>query len=291
MPEIKYLKRMTTQPRLDTNIYRLQIPKINEKSIVEEAKRLNLTGNIKTAEVLKNPKELSYTEGPYVVTLYQKSGALRFYDSTRWQMDDGTSHVTMSDDDAVEIAEKFIKKTQLVPMAECKLFKVTHLHVGVQERDSNKAEERIIDTGVIFQRTLDKTPVEGPGGKVIVYIDSQGDVTGCDRIWRDLSVVYRKVPSNQLRPTRYAELNLAGYWRRADVKRIDVKETRFGYFEAGRSESQRYLQPTFIMPITLMSADERIVMKSVHVVPAAQRPVGSIMPRLKVVPEEPPREE
>jgi hypothetical protein len=289
MVDIAFTSRLESLPERDTNIYRLKGPRVNERSLREMAKRFELKGDIASGEFSKDADELTYTEGPSVVTLFRSSGALRYYDNIRWQVDDGKSEVEFSDDEAVSIAEDFISRSDLVPLAECRLLKVSHLHVAALERDSNTYDERIIDVGVVFQRTIDNIPVEGPGGNVIVYVDHDGTVTGCERIWREIADVHREVPSDQLRPPEYAENSLARYWRQSKATRIEVEETRFGYYESGRDESQRYLQPAYIMPLTLIGPDERFVMKSVHVVAAALKPVGRIMPQYKVMPEQPPR--
>jgi hypothetical protein len=289
MTDIAFLSRLESLPVLDTNIYRLKGPGVNERSLREMARRFELTGDLESGEVLKDADELTYTQGPFVVTLFRSSGALRYYDSTRLQVDDGESKVEFSDDKAVGIAEDFIRRSDLVPLVECRLLRVSHLHVATLERESNTHNERIIDVGVVFQRTIDSVPVEGDGGKVTVYVGYDGTVTGLERIWRDIAEVHRKVPSNQLRPPEYAENSLTRYWRRSRATRIEVTETRFGYYELGKDESQRYLQPAYIMSLTIIGPDERFVEKSVHVVAAASKPIGRLMPRHKVAPDQPLR--
>jgi hypothetical protein len=253
------------------------------------ARRFELKGDLESGDLLKDADELTYSEGPFVVTLFRSSGALRYYDRTRWQVDDGKSAVEFSDDQAIGIAQEFISRADLAPLAECKLLKVSHLHVAAMERESNSHDERIIDVGVVFQRTIDNVPVDGAGGKVTVYVGHDGAVTGVERIWRDIADVHRKVPSGQLRPPEYARDRLARYWRQSEAARIEVKETRFGYYELGRGRSQRYLQPAYIMPLMLIGLDERFAMESVHVVAAASKPVGRLMPRRRPMPEQPQR--
>lgn len=289
MPEVEFLQRLTAPPQQNTNIYRLRAPGVNQRSLLEMAKRLNLKGSLRGAEFLQDDKRLTYLEGPYVVTLCRRSGALRYYNITRWQMDDGQSHVKLSDDEAVGVARNFIQASDLAPLAECKLFKVTRLHVATGEQGADRGEERVIDVGVVFRRMVDKVPVDGPGGMVMVYIDHTGEVTGCDRIWREVQEVHSNVPFEKLRSPAYAEQELGRYWRPYQFEHIEVEDMRFGYFELGRGELQRYLQPTYVMPLKLISADKRIVMKSVHVTLAGPKPVGRIMPPLKPILEEPPR--
>lgn len=290
MTNIAFLSRLESLPVLNTNIYRLKGPGVNERSLREIARRFELTGDLKSGEILKDAEEYTYIQGPFVVTLFHASGALRYYDRTCWQVDDGKSRVKFSDDEAIGIAHDFIRRSELVPLDECSLLRVTHLHVATLERESNTHNERIIDVGVFFHRTIDKVPVEGDGGKVAVYVGHDGTVTGLESIWRDIAEVHRKVPSDQLRSPEHAENDLNKYWRQSRATRIEVTETRFGYFELGKDKSQRYLQPAYIMPLKIIGPDERFVVESTHVVPAASKPVGRLMPRPKVVQEQPPRE-
>jgi hypothetical protein len=283
MADIEFLSRLESTPMVDTNIYRLKGPGVNERSLREIAHRFELKGDLGRGEFLKDAEELTYTEGPFVVTLFRSSGALRYFDSTRWQVDDGKSKVEFSDDEAIGIAQEFIRRTDLVSLDECRIMRITHLHVASLERESNAHNERIIDVGVIFQRTIHNLPVEGAGGKVTIYIDHDGTITGLERIWREIVDVYRKVSFSELQTPKYAENNLIRYWMRSKAVRIEVAETRFGYFEFGRNESQRYLQPAYVMPLTRIGPNEHFVVKSEHVVAAASKPVGRLVPRKKVM--------
>lgn len=289
MSSIRYEKRLTKTPRKVTRIYRLRRRVAKERSILQIAKRFGLKGERNVSEISKDPDELTYREGQNVIVLYKKSGAVRYYDSTRWQVDDGKSEVDITDTRARSIAEKFIRKTGLVPLREVKLLRVSRLHVGTAEISTGKSEERIIDVGVIFGRTIDKLPVEGPGGKAVVYIDHDEEVTGFDFVWREIESVERDIPAAQLRSPKYAEENLRKYWQKRMPHELVVEDMRFGYFELGREQVQRFLQPTYIMPIELVSRDPRIVVRDLHVVPAALKYAGRIMPIRRKKPLEPPR--
>jgi hypothetical protein len=289
MTEFNYLGRLESRPAVDTNILRLKGPGVNERLLWDLAHRFGLKGDLRDGQLSKDADELAYAEGALVVTLFRPSGALRYYDSTRWQVDDGKSRVEFSDDEAVGIAQDFIRQTDLVPLADCRLLRVSHLHVATLEQETNAHDERIIDVGVVFQRTIDNVPVEGPGGKVTIYVGHDSTVTGLERVWREIAEVHREVPANQLRPPEFAENNLVRYWRRSGAARVEVNEIRFGYYELGKDDPQRYLQPAYLMLLTVIGPDERFVVKSEHVVAAASKPVGQLMPRPRPSPEQSPR--
>jgi hypothetical protein len=291
MTKINFLKKLDKTPEIDTSIYRLKKPRVDEPTLLETAKLLKLKGDKESGAILASKDKLTYTEGSFVVSLCGHSGGMHYYDRSRYQVDDGKSQIDFSDDKAVDIAKKFIDQSKLVGKDKYKMLKVSHLNVGSIERGSTKAEERVIDVGVAFTRTIDEVPVEGPGGKVVVYIDHKGEVTGCKRIWREIEKVHVKVPHGQLQSPKFAEEDLSKYWQVEGIKNIDVMETRFGYFEFGWGKSQQYLHPTYVMPLTLVSTERRVVMKSVHVVSAAPKPIEPIMPPHKVKRKEPIRKE
>jgi hypothetical protein len=221
--------------------------------------------------------------------VYRASGGVRFHDNARWQVDDGKAHVTFDDADAVKLAQRYLEEVALVPLEECKLLRVTRLNVGVVERQTGFAEERVIDVGVAFQRVINNVPVIGPGGKVIVYLDHNGDLTGVDRIWREIQDVYQ--PDVQLRSPESAQQDVVRHYGEQGSGLIIIEDIRFGYFELGWEDDQRYMQPAYFMPLTISDTDGLFVMRSEHYVAASTDLPERLMPPPPVVPEQAPRKE
>ena len=279
MPDVRFLQRLDAAPKVKTQIHALAPPGATAKALRDFAASFGVDST--EATQAQDPATLTYTAGQHVVTLFKASGALRYQDQTRWQIDDGKSNVKMSDATAAKLALELVGKHKLAPVNECKLLKVTRLTVGEANTETNRGGERVIDVGVAFQRTIGGVPVDGPGGKVIVYLDHKGELTGFDRIWRPIRAVQAQV--KELKDPQVAEEDLLRYWKAHGPGRIDVREVRFGYFELGYRDAQRVLQPAYVMLITLVSPDERIRMNSAHVVPAAVNGVGRFMPPPKKV--------
>ncbi len=290
MDEIKFLKPLNAIPKSELNIYRLRAPQVNELTLMKTARIFDLKGDRRSGRFSKDADKLTYIEGPFEVTLYQRSGALRYSDSTRWQVDKG-GNLDITDEEAVKIASKFIKDKNLDTIVEYKLLKVTRLYAGTLELKTNKGENHVIDAAVVFQHNVNNIPVDGPGGKVIVYMDHNKQITGYDRIAREIETVFTKIPASELRSPKFAEEDLIRNWKGSlnGKGRIEVTETRIGYFEHDRGENQLYLQPAYIMPLQLISLDGKVVMKSVHIVPMASKPPVPIIPRLRPKVEQPPR--
>jgi hypothetical protein len=291
MPDIKFLKTMKVLPKLKTipRILVLEAPSVNRSLLLERAKLLRLKGDGGSTSYAEDEERLTYTEGPFELSLSRASGALRYLDRSRWQVDDGKSRVNFQDNDAVKIAKRFLAQYKLVPTDECELLKVSHLRVGTLERGATKAAERVIDVAVVFQRVIDNLPVLGPGGKAAVYVAHDGEVTGCEITWRGIKSVHTRLALKDLQPPEFAEGHLSRYWTPLAIPKIEVLDMRFGYFELGPSESQRYIQPAYVMPMTLSCAEGKMTMKTVHVVPAAVKPVGELMPPPKPQVKEPVR--
>jgi hypothetical protein len=274
MPDVKFLERLDAAPKAKTQIHALAAPGASAKSLLAFAETFGVGS--KDATQAQDATTFTYTAGQHVVTLYKASGAIRYQDVNRWQVDDGTTNLKMSDAAATKRALELVGKHKLARANECKLLKVTRLMVGEAEAKTKETTERAIDVGVAFQRTVGGVPVDGPGGKLIVYLDHKGELTGFDRIWRSISGV--RTPVKELRDPKLAEEDLLRYWKGHDAGRIEVHGIRFGYFELGYQDAQRVLQPAYVMPLTLVSGDDRIRMKSVHVFPAAVNAVGTFMP-------------
>jgi hypothetical protein len=274
MAEIRYLTRLAETPGAPTRIYRLAPVKVKQSTLLETARRLGLGGTLRQGAIEKHQGAITYVEGPWAVTLYRASGGLRFQDRTRWLVDDGVSEVTFGAETGVELARAVVKKYDLAPLDQLRVYKVTRLHAAAYEVKSLKGKTRVIDMGVVFQRMIEGVPVDGPGGKVMVYLDARGEMTGFDRVWREIQGAGQ--PVRTLRDPRSAEEELARY-QSDQLGRIEVTEVRFGYFELGWKSTQRLLQPAYVMVLNLVGRDERFTKGSVHVTPAADPPAGPLM--------------
>lgn len=284
--EIKFLSRMEATPKARTSIFALAPVKADAKALQALAKQFGLSGAAEKGKVTQDAAKLTYAEGPLQVSLYKASGGVRFQDTQRWQVDDGKSNIEYKDADAVAAAKRFVAKLELAPADELQVLKVTRLRVGHATEKGEQFEERVVDVGVVFQRLIGGVPVDGPGGKLVVYLDKDKQPTGVDRIWRTLRKASAPV---KLRPPQFAEKDLIKRWVTPDTDKntvnvIEVREVRFGYFELGWESEQTAMQPAYIMPLSLitpMSPEQRTVMNSVHVCPAAEKPSGPLMPPAK----------
>jgi hypothetical protein len=292
MPTFQLSTNPPRAPWERARIFRLAPPRMSQKTVLAHARRFGLKGNVKVGSLYQDARQTSYSEGSFELVAHHASGGLRFHDKARWQVDDGTSHVEFDDATAVQMAERFIEAHSVVPLTECKVLRVTRLNVGVAEKRTERAEHRIIDVGVAFARIVDGIPVEGPGGKAMVYIDSKGNLTGIDRLWREVLEVHADgVP---LRSPEAVEQEALREWGGQGSGVVTVDDIRFGYFEHGWDISQRYLQPAYVILMTLTATEGhflgRTVMRSEYWGAAGVKSPERLVPRYSAVPPQAPRQ-
>ncbi|HYM46579.1 MAG TPA: hypothetical protein VES65_10545 [Solirubrobacteraceae bacterium] len=260
----------------DVRMYRLRPPKVNRGALAALARRFDLHGSERVGGFYQDRNVLRYTESYYTVMLHRASGGVRFYDKSRWQRDWGEGDVKLSDRRAIAIAERFVTERELADSGEYDVLKVSRLNVGTVELESGTAQERVIDVAVAFQRVVDGLPVDGPGGKLVVYIGHGSQITGCEFLWRDIASVAR-----QRVELRSPESVLERLARRYALRRgsMTVEAFRFGYFELGWNDRQAMLQPAYVVLLKLATGERAFRVRKVEVTPAATRPVPGLAPR------------
>lgn len=281
MADIKVTGKLIRTPRTPARIYRLRPPRVNEKAVRALARWLGMQADAKSGALTSDADKLTYSEGQLALIMYRASGGIRFIDRARWQVDDRTSDFKIEDAAASRLARSFVRKYKLAPGAETKLLKVARLHVGEATQEGKEASDRTIDVAVAFQRLVDRIPVDGPGGKVIVYLDYERRVTGIERIWREIAGVHRH--GGSYRTPQDALDDMAAHFESKQVV-IDVQEIRFGYFEEGWRSKQQYLQPAYVIIGMLTSPDGSVRKRTIYVAPALSKAAGVITPPLEPKP-------
>ncbi|MFC7548381.1 hypothetical protein [Plantactinospora sp. GCM10030261] len=273
------LTRIPLPPARPAAIFRLVVPESDDEAIFRLARRFDLAGSLDTGTLHRDARHSTYVEGPYRLILHHASGGFRLHDTTRWQVDDGESHVTLEDEAAVAIARRHLHEAGIASAEDHEVLRVSRLHVAVAEPATGSTEERIIDVAVTFHRLVDKIPVLGPGGKITVYVDHERRVTGVDSIGRAIEGVVE--PEAVLRPPESVLAEVERAWSDDRNGLVSIDDMVFGYFEADWDEPQAYLQPAYVLLSTVTATEGlfagRQVTRSVHPVPAAVDPPGPLM--------------
>jgi len=274
MSTIPITLKMPELPGSPPPIFTLRTPRVNESALLNLAHTFKLKGREEAGSISRDASTFTYAEGAFDLTFHRASGAFRFKDRNRWQIDH-RANVELSDEDAVKLARTYLSRYQLLP-EDWKVLRVSRLHVATAGPDRKMQDHRVIDVAVCLQPVVHGLPVDGPGGKVTVYLDHEGRMTCLDHISRRIGPVYRKV--TRLHSPEHAVDEARRTWAERGVREVDVREVRLCYFEMGWNDVQRYLQPAYIVFATLVGVDQRIKMGDIYVTHAAVNHAGRIVP-------------
>ena len=219
---------------------------------------------------------LEIEQGDQVFTVYRPSRAVQWIDSGRWQVDDGESTLQTSDEDAFAAALREVDRLELTGTDVFAPRKATRLHTATAERGGTPRDVRVIDVGVVLARMLDGLPVEGPGGNIVMYLDARLQPTGFERVARRISGVHE--PVRGWRPMDEVLAETEAYWGRRLNSGLEVIDARLGYLELGRLEAQEFIQPAYILSLTLDNQDDAEIRTVEHYVAAAANGIGNLMP-------------
>lgn len=288
MAEVTVSAKMEIREPGKLNIYRLAAITADRETLGRIGRRLGHQSDPARRIITETGLHLADSQGGWTLAQFHHSGGWKYRNNHLWQADDGKGNLTLTDEEAHRLALEQIKKLKLEIAQESHLLRVTRLRVAYSERGERENHERIIDVGVAFERVLDGLPVEGPGGKTVVYFNHDRIFTGIDHLWRAIEGVHE--PVKKLRPVEYAIEEVRRRYRGTGPGRVDVTKIRLGYFEEGWHRSQEYLQPAYVVFIRLISPEERIQMPSVLVFPAAENSVGAIEPEPRPPVSQAPRQ-
>ncbi|WP_243383958.1 hypothetical protein [Geothrix alkalitolerans] len=245
MAEIRIATNLPSAPKRSATVYQLKAPVVNERTIRALAKSLGMLIEPKLMRLSSDEHKLTLSSASFELQMYRASGGFRFIDRARWQIDDGQANLDLSDEAALRTARELLKRMGLATSSsEARFLKAARLHVGSATAQGREASDRVIDVAVALQRMVDKVPVDGPGGKIVVYLDHKGRPTCIERLWRQIGAARRR--DQACHSAQEAVQEMAEHLR---SKRgvVTVEEVYFGYFEEGWHSSQRLLQPAYII--------------------------------------------
>lgn len=276
MTEFVFERTFEIEPPGGLNIYRLRIPSVDEQAVRQLAVSLGMQGSVEAGTFIQTARSISYSErSAWGVRLFRSSGGWQYRDATRWQMDDGQGNLTLNDDEAAQLALSGITDRAVAPAEFLVLNRVQRLHAAHAQRDGADHSERIIGARIVYRRVVDGLATEGPGGKTVVYIDHQRQLTGIDHLWHEIERVEEPVAE-----LRTVDEVLEEVRRRYGdgAGRVEMSDLRLGYFELGWDRVQEYLQPAYVAFLRLVSPDPRYRVLTTLAIPAAVNSPGPVEP-------------
>ena len=281
MANLKLLGKMPEVPRTPPPIFTVERPNASEERLLNAARAFGLKAHEDEGSISRRSSHFTYSEAAFDVDLHRASGYLAFKDRTHWQVDHGAD-VGMPDEEAVARARDLLGVFNLLP-AESRVQKVSRLAVAAAGPDRVIQDKRVIDIGVHIQPVLRGLPLDGPGGRINVYLDHERNLTCVEHFLRTPGPVYREV--NALRTPEEALDEAGRAWSARGARDVEVREVRLCYFELGPNDDQTYLEPAYMILGTLVGREPRIRTGDIFVTPAAVNTVGSLA---ALIPPKPP---
>jgi hypothetical protein len=271
----------------DLNIYRLRRPQISEETIRRVGGRFGLRATVEAGTFVHDARAIAYSQASaWGLRMFRRSAGWQYRDATRWQIDDGQGHLELDDDEAARIALETITGHEIASQPDVELARVQRLHVAHAQRAGANHSERIIGARVIYRRIVDGLAAEGPGGKTVVYLGHDRQLTGVDHLWHEVDGVHEPVAG--LRSPAEALAELRRRYEDSDG-RIEVSDIRLGYYELGWDAEQEFLQPAYVVYLQLLSPDERFRVNATAAFPAAVNAPGPVEPAPLPRPPQPAR--
>jgi hypothetical protein len=287
MPRFDMQAKYPSLPKSPPPVLSLESPRVSETSVLESARGFGLKG-LRTEGVLRSdPNTISYSEGPIEYLVFRQSGGIRQRDRQQWMRSERDTSFEISDDAAIEAARGVVKQFSFLREAAAGSAMVKRLHVASSQPGGKSFSERITHAAVYFQRSISGIPVEGPGGKMTVYLSPDKKLTGVDLIWRKVSGIYKETES--LRTPEEAIQEVAERWTKRGVTSAVINQIRFGYLELGWLENQTLMQPAYVISGVLGGSDSKFRHGAIEAVAASTDFVGELVPLPPPRPKQKPR--
>jgi hypothetical protein len=285
---IRFKAELPTKVPASLFVYRLAPPQAAPRAVARAAHKLGLSG--KSPDFSLSEDWITYLEGRYRVSVHRVSGAVRYRHRDKYGIETDQAF-DLAPRDATRIALAFLKRTAVVPLKEAVFHRVTHLRSGTGDVETGRREEKLLDAGVIYRRSIDGIEVNGPGGFALVNIAPDKEVVGLTSVWRPVA---RRMAKVKLIPPDRALVAIRELARRL-YGDTTVTKASLGYFELGELDRQVYLQPAYCFVYEVRHGD--VAHKSIEVIPAGEKTFARLMgdkrfptgpqPRRKVPPRRP----
>lgn len=264
---------LPTPPVRGVGIYSLIAPKVDRARLEALAHAFGLDTDTKRVSYAEDAVSLHYDDGQRVVRVFKNSGGVRMADLNRWQRDQGEGSLDIGETRARALATPVLRRLRVAAIKQLRFERLAPLRVATANVQTGEGAERIIDVAVVFQQVVDGLPVDGPGGRAVVYLDARG-VTGCDLLLPGLG---RRIRKTSLRPPEFAVDAIRRRLRTKTAGRARLTELRLAYFAHDWTHRQRMLQPAYIAFLELLGPDG-VRTKRIEIIAAATRPAGALQP-------------
>jgi hypothetical protein len=177
-------------------------------------------------------------------------------------------------------AERFLQRINGLPGKQKTVRQISFDKMERMDKEGKK-ETHAMSANITYRRLLNGYQGVGPGGKLKVFHDMQGQVAGYMRVWRKLTPEKRPQPVISLREAaeRFKRDPL-GRVMLAGVTRVEVTALRPAYLELGMMERQKYVQPVYVFDCLayVKAGDRETKVPYVRYMQALEKPPEALWP-------------
>lgn len=219
-------------------LYRVVEPEITTELVSSIAEAMGLKGTTRESH-----GQILLSDDPYSLEVHTKSGRVALIDIPRWMNpnDKDLPSNLPSDDEAIEIATRYLEETGLAP-PDATLCGVDHPQIVEYNEDGEVIGIAFEDVQVSYSRTIDDRPVVG--SKLTVEIGGGGDILNVYKLWRDYT------PEKEIAvitpQDAFEELKAVGLAVDEKDQTAVVTGIELGYYEAPAMDEPAYLVPVYI---------------------------------------------
>ncbi|MBP2132472.1 hypothetical protein J2128_000393 [Methanomicrobium sp. W14] len=237
-------------------VYKTVPPVVNKEVTLEYAKKFNVTGKLRDNAVVQS-EDLRFG-----VEISKNSGRVIYIDQDRPNENQDAPQYLPSDEEAIEIATKFLKEKDLYPDGA--------VNPSVERENAytvGKGDEVYFSQiGVWYHRYLNGLKVKGT--QLVVYVGGGGDVIGYYANWRDYEP-YKEYPVVSSGKA-FESLKSRGVsvGMNSQDSLVSFDEVYLAYQTTAGAYSEDYLEPVWVFKGNVMNEDNKAVTDVVQYIPA-----------------------
>ena len=147
---------------------------MSESSLRAFAREFGLRDHEAKGAVRSHATAILYTEGSVQVQLFHGSGGVRRRDFGSWMRSEQDSSFEITDEAAVEAARDAVRGLLFLNEAAAGGGAVVkRLNVASSQPGGKSFSQRVTHAAVCFHRSVSGIPVDGPGGKMTVFLSPE----------------------------------------------------------------------------------------------------------------------
>ncbi len=223
------------------NIYIHKPQKWSDDSLYEKFRKMNIDDK---GKMEKNEMGYVYNAGSHFILISPETGAEMYADSARFMVEEPGKYPKMDEKSVMKLADRYIQETLKINPENTRYLKTQYLHNAIQKL-GGEPEVTVDESIALYARNINGIKIIGDGGFIRLHLDNTGYVTGYQKSWRNWQLHKKdyKIKPYEKAKEEYMKI-MQSRLKKGNLAR--VTNIRFGYYERGLLEEQKYLQPAYV---------------------------------------------